>query len=571
MNSRRPLQSRARSDTFFALAALATLLLNAPESLRLLLAASPLSDPASVVRELVADAVPPGTPVFFVTTGDAREASVERAMRQAVAWETMPAPVAFGTVAEIGSHQTVLVPCFDEAASAAISATGRFREGDVQAGRRLWTSASASKSHGEGPKSRNKGRGAAAMRELRGLLPLLLVVLAGVHAGGATGLFISVTLFSLLLFPTVLFGAAASPLWTWLATALVVAVAEASCASPMPRFRKWPLLVGALVAILTTRMALAHAFTSPYGLAVTGGKAKLWHVTGSLPPDFFTGAGWKLLESAYPPGCAALTMGCYASAGYCGDWLTQIIPCLFAAVTVGLLVSRAEGGWRRLWLLTFFLSPLALTICGQFYPEPILALGMLAGWDRIREDRAGGWLLVGAAGWFKNEGLVFLLAAWLAWRLADSPARARLHDLATALALPLAWHIGCRLAGASLNDYVPPWHLSSQRGLHALREILHNAFLNFRECGFAYPAALAVAALAHRHADQGVGNPRPLRAALLFALFSILSFSIIFSCSTADEAWHLANSIPRLLWTPALLLSWECTRMRPQTIRMEAA
>ena len=141
-----------------------------------------------------------------------------------------------------------------------------------------------------------------------------------------------------------------------------------------------------------------------------------------------------------------------------------------------------------------------------------MALGVLVGWERVRDGRWGGWLLLGATGWFKNEGLMFLLAEWLAWRIVEGSRRARVRDLACALALPIAWHTGCRIAGASLNDYVMPWRLSPMRGLRALLEALRLAFLRPWAYGFAYPAAV-VAALVPSVRRQS----RPLVAALLFA------------------------------------------------------
>ena len=186
---------------------------------------------------------------------------------------------------------------------------------------------------------------------------------------------------------------------------------------------------------------------------------------------------------------------------------------------------------------------------GQFYPEPLMALGVLVGWERVRDGQWGGWLLLGATGWFKNEGLMLLFAAWLAWRIVEGSRRARARDLACALALPIAWHVGCRIAGASLNDYVAPWRLSPLRGLRALLESLRLAFARPWRSGFAYPVAL-VAALVPSIRRQS----RPLLAALLFAAFAIGSFCLAYACSTADEAWHLSTSLPRLLWTPALIL-----------------
>lgn len=312
-----------------------------------------------------------------------------------------------------------------------------------------------------------------------------------------------------------------------------------------------PLLVGAIVLGATGLIARAHPFVAPYGLAITGGRAKLWFLSGGIPSGFFSDSAWRLLEPAYPPGCAALTFGCYGASGICGDWLTQLVPCLFAAAAAIFLASRTTG-LARLWLALLFLTPVAIMMTGQFYPEPLMALGVLVGWERVRDGRWGGWLLIGAAGWFKNEGLMFLLAAWLAWRIVEGSRRARARDLACALALPIAWHTGCRIAGASLNDYVTPWRLSPMRGLRALVEALKLAFARPWRYGFAYPAAIVAALVPSIRREA-----RPLLAALLFTAFSVAFFCLAYACSTADEAWHVSTSLPRLLWTPALILARE--------------
>ena len=320
-----------------------------------------------------------------------------------------------------------------------------------------------------------------------------------------------------------------------------------------------PLLVGAIVLGASGLIALAHPFVTPYGLAITGGRAKLWFLTGGISSGFFTDAAWRLLEPAYPPGCAALTFGCYGAAGFCGDWLTQLAPCLFAAAAAIFLASRTTG-LARLWLALLFLTPVALMTTGQFYPEPLMALGALVGWERVRDGRWGGWLLLGATGWFKNEGLMFLLAAWLAWRIVEGSRRAALRDLACAMALPLAWHTGCRIAVESLNDYVAPWHLSPLRGLRALLEALRLAFARPWAYGFAYPVAVVAALLPSVRRQS-----RPLVAALLFAAFSMGAFCLAYACSTANEAWHISTSLPRLLWTPALILARELADKKDAT------
>ena len=138
--------------------------------------------------------------------------------------------------------------------------------------------------------------------------------------------------------------------------------------------------------------------------------------------------------------------------------------------------------------------------------------------------------------------------------------RIEVGQLVAALALPAAWHIGCRMAGASLHDYAAPWRLSPMRGVRAILAALRVAFARPWVHGFAYPAAPVAAIVAWRRGvplENGGELPGPLRAALLFAAFSIAFFGLAYACSTADEAWHLATSLERLLWTPALVLARE--------------
>ncbi len=491
--------------------------------------------------------------------------------------------------------RAVLAPYFDEEVNAAIAATGRFREAGAVAGRRLWVEASrflpaASGREGESeigsantvfpnnlvnpvnpvkklnqpphlPISQPPRSESNPAQEISGLLLLVAVCLAGGIAAEAAGVFAATTLFSLLLFMLVLCGVT-SPIPVWLAAALSVGVTYAvgrrkgAGGSYLSGYDiAVSLFIGAIVLGVTGLIARAHPFVTPYGLAITGGRAKLWFLSGGIPCGFFSDAAWRFLEPAYPPGCAALTFGCYGASGICGDWLTQLAPCLFAAAAAVFLASRTTG-LARLWLALLFLTPVALMTTGQFYPEPLMALGVLVGWERIRDGQFGGWLLLGATGWFKNEGLMFLFAAWLAWRIVAGD-HARLRDLVTAMVLPLAWHVGCRLAGASLNDYVAPWRLSPLRGLRALGEVLRFAFVRPWRFGFAYPAALVAALVPSIRREA-----RPLVAALLFAAFSVTFFCFAYACSTADEAWHLSTSLPRLLWTPALILAREVAAVR---------
>ena len=311
------------------------------------------------------------------------------------------------------------------------------------------------------------------------------------------------------------------------------------------------LLAAAAVFLPSAMFALSHTFAGPCGTGVFGGRARAFVESGCSLATLADPKMGEYFQAAYPPLQTLVTAAGYIVAGSCGDWLTQLAPCLFAAAAAVFLASRTTG-IARLWLALLFLTPVALMTTGQFYPEPLMALGVLVGWERVRDGQFGGWLLLGAAGWFKNEGLMFLFAAWLAWRIVAGADHARLRDLAAAMVLPLAWHVGCRLAGASLNDYVAPWRLSPLRGLRALLESLRLAFARSWHYGFAYPAALVAILIPSIRRKA-----RPLLAALLFTAFSVAFFCLAYACSTADEAWHLSTSLPRLLWMPALILARE--------------
>lgn len=516
--------------------------------------------PETAIRRLLSEHGLDGGRIFLVTSGDKREASVERSLRQAAAWVAMPTPVRHGPVADIGDVDAALSPLFDDAANSSIATTGRFREAGAAAGRRLWI-ANARPDAKDGAET----TAASPARELAGLAPLAAVCLAGGLAAGAAGALASALVFSLLLFLALLPGMSAGPMSVWFLAALSATVPWAFLRrrpGAQVQGLAWPVTAGAAVFAATAAVALSHRLVTPYGLAVTGGKARLWLLAGGVPQGFFADdAAWGLLEPAYPPGCASLALGCYAAAGACGDWLTQLAPCLFAAASAAFLASRTTGMAGRVWLLSLFLTPLALMTPAQFYPEPILALGVLAGWERIRGGRASGWLILGATGWFKNEGLLLLPAAWIAWRVSRGAARARLRDLAAALALPAAWHIGCRMAGASLHDYAAPWRLSPMRGVRAILAALRVAFARPWVHGFAYPAALVAAVREWRRRElgkDGHASMPPLHAALLFAALSFVFFGLAYACSTADEAWHLSTSLERLLLSPALVLAREC-------------
>jgi hypothetical protein len=344
--------------------------------------------------------------------------------------------------------------------------------------------------------------------------------------------------------------------------------APATSGDDARRRRCVAVAAGLLFAVLAGALATSHTFVGPNGSGVSGGRAKLLYLSSGVPDGFFTDPARRTLQPAYPPGFALLTLGCYGLAGGCGEWLTQLLGVALMAAALAFLCGRLPSRPAQLWALMAFLSPLGLRLASLYYAEPLLALFILAGWERVREGRgdAVGWLLIGASGWFKNEGLVYLLALWIAMRLVVGAKAARWTHLLAAAALPALWHVGCRLCGAALDDFAPFWQPDFRQAWIALRRMAGYAFAEPWRYAFAYPAAvIALAGL------PSLRTPY-LKTAGVAALVAFAAFAGIFALSASpDFTWHL-DSAERLLWIPALVLLRELTSPtrsanRPRAVR----
>lgn len=326
--------------------------------------------------------------------------------------------------------------------------------------------------------------------------------------------------------------------------------------------------------VFAATAALTHTFLAPTGLGVYGGKAKLLYLNGGIPGGFFTDPAFSSYQPAYPPGLALLTLVSYWISGGCGEWLTQLIP-VFAATAVLWLTVGGGAGSRLavLWILAAFLNKQTLQMASFYYAEPFVALLVLLGWTRLRENREDrcGWMVLGAAGFFKTEGLIILFAVWAAFGIGamldarNTPIpRKRFSGflwatrLAAAAALPLAWHVASRMAGATFYDFASIWEPDCAKFFTALAHVLKTAFLEPWRYGFAYPiAAAAVAAsLIRWKTDRGDARPSlDWPVAALAAFFCLIAFAFVYSLSRAPNfAWHLESSAARLLWVPSLLV-----------------
>lgn len=459
-------------------------------------------------RELVERSVPPDASVYYCAdSDDGRLQSAERSIHLSLSWATSPRPVRFGGTNDVGDVSFVAVSRFRRVG---FSDYARVAENDYAA---LWRRDGVRSQAQVAPVS------SSPRREGIGVVVVSLLVLAAV---------------TFLLCP---------------------------CKGLTPNPGAY--VCAATVFVATAALALSHTFVAPTGLGVYGGKARLLFLYGGMPPGFFTDAAYSSFQPAYPPGLALLTLAAYVLSGECGEWLTQILVVAAFAAASAVLCSQARSLAEYVFTLALMLAPCSLCIASFYYAEPFVALCILVGWLRVRErdDDCLGWLVIGLPGVFKNEGVVLTFACWLALRLIDGRRTAPVRGLVVALVLPAAWHAGCRLAGATLYDFAVPWGPDFSRARKALAFAAREAFARPWGYAFVWPLSIATSIVAAVRRDSN--RKRGLFAALLVAAISTVVFAYVFSLSRApDFAWHLHTAMPRLLWTPTMLLAFELLRPR---------
>ena len=506
----------------------------------------------------------------------------ERTMHHALSWSQSPRPVRFGSLADV-REEDAIVRLFatnsPDFAEAGLDSRG-FRLGGSEHGAEVWLSDRVRPRAGA-HEARFPAPG--MLREALGMLPLLLAIAIGCWRGRGAGAAWATLLFSLaMLFPPLL-GFRPSPAYVWLAAAGCAAVLvyslnheihETHEKSPESNpsknasgglctgtCRKTGFRVGASngialgYGILAAALALCHTFFAPNGLAVQGGRAKALFLSGGIPDGFFTDAAWRPLLAAYPPGLSLLTLGCYGAAGGCGEYLTQLLGVFAMAALLRHLQLRAPFPAWRLWILSLFLTPTALSLATQYYAEPFMLLFLVLGMEQAQSkpERVLPWILAGAAGWFKMEGLALFSLWWLARRALRGRSAAPWAGLVAGAALPVAWHVGCRLAGGALPDMAPFWEPSLGHAAAAASRMLRAAFLRPWETAFAFPLALAATGwpLLSRRKP---GEPARLRESSALLLDGLAVIPALYACSLApDFPWHVESSVGRLLFAVAAM------------------
>lgn len=320
-------------------------------------------------------------------------------------------------------------------------------------------------------------------------------------------------------------------------------------------FTRRQVTVAGILAIIYASLALSHTFAAPNGLGTVGGRAKMMFLAGGINDGFYADLAFAPFQPAYPPGAASLLLWCDALSGSCGEWILQLLPCMLMAAMAGCLVSRLRSALGAVFVLVVFTTPVSLRLATLFYPEVYVAICCLIGWERIRENRLDyiGWLLIGAAGWFKNEGLVYFCSVAMAVVVVSPHIGFRQLALRVALgaALPTVWHLGCRLAGASLDGYLPVDQLRMHQFVAAAYRALQYMFCSAWQYAFLFPLAFVFALVPRWRTSN-------MTTVVIGVLFSVAGFASILSLSAAlDFEWHL-DSMERLLWVPSLFILREC-------------
>ena len=524
-------------------------------------------DHVDLPRSMVERHVAKGSDVFFVCGKDGGLRPVERSQHIAMSWAACPDPVRYGGASDIGDADAILITKYGPGPDFATAGLdpGDFEKVDEWGGLTLWMKKEWQ------PPPESPVPPPSPVRELAGLAAPAFATAASAAAAGWTGALLGLLMFSVMMAVPPLAGFQPSPLFAVAVSALCPAVvwflrnwlrkAGEGCHCPHSATLgcSWgfALAAGLLFALLAGGLALSHTFVAPNGLGVSGGRAKLMYTAGGIPPEFFTDAARRTLQPAYPPGHALITLGCYGLAGGCGEWLTQLAGVVVGALVFYLLANKAGNLPARLWVIAVMISPLALRMGSLYYSETFVALFILLGWERLREDGVDpvGWLLLGASGWFKNEGLVYLLAIWLVLNFARLGKATAWRNLAIAAALPAAWHVWCRLHGASLDDFGAFLRPDIMQAWSAVARMCRYAFAKPWLYGFAFPAALATLAV------PGWRSPGIYRALAVSGLCAVL-FACIFAASQSPHLDWQFKSLERLLWMPSLLLLREMAAPR---------
>lgn len=515
------------------------------------------SETVDTARRMASLAKASGKSIAYCCSCDEGLMPIERSRILAMSWETAPCPVRNGLLREIIGVDAIVAAEHEPIIDSELRNNG-YCIHDSGAGVNLWC-------RGDGWRTSAEQTGYRHVSEVLSLTAMIAFLMCCYLAGRCEGVAVGLVGLSVVKFVVGgVMGFASTGLSLCMAAFVIGCILlwkyRVSCCHG--RLTLSPFVVtggGALVMvaliIVYAPLAFSHTFVAPNGLGTVGGRAKLMFMAGGINDGFFTGSAFTLYQPAYPPGAASLVFWCDAISGFCGEWIIQLLPCVLMAVMAGFLASRLRGALGALMVFVVFATPVSIRLATLFYPEVYVAICCLIGWERVRDNRLDsiGWLLIGASGWFKNEGLVYFCSLAMAVLVVTPHVGFRRLALRVAFGavLPMAWHLCCRLAGASLEGYLPLAQLRTDQFVAAAYKTLQCMLGSAWQYAFVFPLA-AVSMLVWRWRNSN------LATVVLGVTFAVVGFSFIFSLSASpDFEWHL-DSMERLLWVPSLLVLSEC-------------
>lgn len=546
------------------------------------------------VRVCVAENVPDGAPLFLVCRKGEALSATERSLHIGLVFDRPGAVVLYGCLDRWTEDCAALVP---EEWKNRIDGD-RFRIISVNAPGARVLAIPVFLGTGEGGRIHLNESARSVVRcrrEIAGMLPLVVVLVVGWHCFRLPGALLSLLAWSVCLLLCCLAKCAGGWIVAW-GCVLPVVVLCASGWSFCKRRRStlyheipdWRAgFASLLFFIFAGLLALSHSLMPPNGLGTVGGKARVLFLHCGFPSGFFSSQTFSTLQPAYPPGAALLRYGMACAGGECGEWLSQLVTVAAGAVLVYVLVRNLDLA-AFLFMSAIAFQPMFIKMSAADYPDVIACLFIVVGMGMIRKegiDRLVGWVLLGGAGFFKNEGLVYAVLIWAIRSMIEvgmsvecnTPVSAMFRRFARNLlfvgVLPLAWHFGVRAIGGAFSDFAPIWNPDFGQGVEAFEYALELSLLKPWTYAFVCPLALAVVGMS---LWKGIKTAREISAesgaksfvssivscmknrtgfAVLLWFFCVIVFSMIFAASRApDFVWHLSTSLPRLLWTPAVIL-----------------
>ncbi len=513
-------------------------------------------------RNMVRNLLPPGASLYMLTAEDDSLTSIERSRYLALSWECESGKLRNGGVGGIGESDAVIISKYPAVALPGENILSDFEEAGDCAYATLYLH---KKLCGKQPEKRippkEFSRADLIIREVFGLLPLLIVAVISFNLASYTGLLGGLLTYTLISAFCIGIGLPVSIFLNLtlcalsLSAPLLLKKYRLPVAPKSNNFLILPFFLTITTALFIILLTLSHTFTAPCGLGIFGGKARLLLLANGIPEGFWNDGRYAPFQPSYPPVLALLTLGAYVTTSCTGEFITQLITPAFYLLLLLFIFRKCHCKAEILWVFSLLTAPGFMMTASQYYAEPLMILCFVVGYGRLcnRKDDMTGWLFVGLAGWIKTEGIIFAFLLWIAVRIIKGGDNASIRSLLIALSIPALWHIVVRLVGATLYDYAMPWQWDAERFAAAMSHFAKEAFVTPHKYAFIYPlTALSLIPVILRRLQI---DRREILTVILFAAMSIFAFSYIFSLSTApDFTWHIETAAYRLLQLPAVML-----------------